>query len=228
MSHATIIWIPFGSTRYILECYLSYLSVSPPNLPLNPHTHLTSPTQKLPKWHLHWGVMFKVGWRGGVLYSWFEAPVCETSKTHFEPWSIVFFNLFLKSQSPFSILHLCPLPPSLSKTIKPNPLPLCVLYSMSACPYFTVCLPVSLCLLVCCLAAWVCFVLPRVLSLVSCLSCPVFPVLSICLSLSQLFHLVDHFLLPHWQYIASLSLIYCIPTNILTLNRCRYFGFSVC
>lgn len=49
VSHATIIWIPFGSTRCILECYLSLMPTlsphpqhpTPESPPQFPQTHLT-------------------------------------------------------------------------------------------------------------------------------------------------------------------------------------------
>lgn len=143
--------------------------------------------------------------------------MCETSKPTLSHGLFFLFCFDLESQSPYSIPHLCPPPPSLSPTTQPPP-PLCVLYSMSACPSVTVCLPVSLCLssclLSCCLSL---FCSASCLVSRPCLSCLVY------LSVSKS-ALPFSFTSTSALLCFSLFDLLCIPTNILTLNRCRYFG----
>lgn len=117
----------------------------------------------------------------------------------------IYFLFFdLQSQSPYSIPHLCPAPPPSFSPTTQTPLPFLFAYCtvrLRTHPSLSVCLYpcLSSCLLSCCLS----LVLPRVLSLV-----PVFPILSICLSLSQLFHLFHYFFLCHLHYFASCSLTF--------------------
>lgn len=103
-------------------------------------------------------------------------------------WVMVFWShLFIyfgfvwfsvQSQSPYSTRHSCPAP-SFSSTTQPPWLSLCEMYSMSAWPSVTVC-PL------CCLAAWVCFVL------ICILSCHLFWL--VCLSLKSTLVCFCHFL----------------------------------
>lgn len=136
-------------------------------------------------------------------------PQCVRPKPTLSHGLLVFFKLiYLFSFTiTVSLFYPPPMPCSSSFLFSNNPnlppLPPCVLYSMSACPSVTVCLPVSLCLSSCLLSCCLSFLLPRVLSLV-----PVFPILSVCLSLSQLFHLFHYFSLCHLHYFASCSLTF--------------------
>lgn len=128
--------------------------------------------------------------------------MCETSKPTLSHGLLVFFCLFdflfiynhsLLILSPTYALLL--LLPFLRQPKPPSP------SSLRTVQY--VCVPICHCLSSCLLSCCLSFVLPRVSSLV-----PVFPVLSICLSLSQLFHLFHYFLLNHLHYFASCSLTF--------------------
>lgn len=147
--------------------------------------------------------------------------MCETSKPTLRHGRFCFCFNFVFIQN-HSLLTLSPtyalllLLPFLRQPNPHSPLPsaYCTVClrghpSLSVCPFPSVCLPV------CCLAAWVCFVLPRVLSLV-----PVFPVLSICLSLSQLFHMVHLFLF--YFYICT-----TLPLSLWpSLHPNKHFGIE--
>lgn len=139
------------------------------------HTHHTYPSQDF-RSHicilvqsLRWG-------EGDVKLSLDFKPQCVRL---LNPLSVIFFLFFSFSRITVYLFypHLYPPPPSpfLQEPQTP-PLPLCVLYNLSACPYSAslyVCPSSSVCL-VYCLAAWVCLVLPCVclssLSFPSCLS----------------------------------------------------------
>lgn len=190
LSHATIIWIPFGSTRCILECYLSLMPLPWIShlFPIHPrHTPHICPPQHFPG-----QICIEVQCCSGEEEKcrWFLvlSPSVWDFQTNFEPWSFwSFFIYFLftitvslfypplmpcSSSFPFSDNLTPPSPPSLQTP------PLCVYCTvwLGAHPSLSVYPSPSVCVLVCCFAAWVCFFLPRVLSPV-----PILPVLSFCL-----------------------------------------------